>query len=550
MIPQLLKRLRAAFAELSGWDRLLAALCIGSMLFFLLQLGLFSYGRDQSIYALVAREMAQGKLPYRDVWDFKPPGIFFVYSFARTLLGASMLAPRLLEILGIGAMSAAFLYMGQQLVGSWLVGLIAAALATLLHVQLEFWHTGQPESFGGFITVIALALVISDFSTRRRQVWSELTVGALLGVTFLFKPPLAGAGIVIAAYTFKKGKLEQTPLRQTWASLLRFALGGAAVLGVCGAYFALRGGWPALSWTLFEFTPGYTKMSWQGTDAFEGMYHAVRQVLTKFSYLIPLGLVVLAFDRPLHTREREATFLFAGTVLVHLCGIAMQAKFFPYHYGATLPLLAWLVSLGLYKLWLRARRHGLLVIALLAALVWVISLRSGALDVPHGFWKRNALRTQYAFGLGPIKSREELDRQLYYTADFNLAADRDAARVITQRTPGNARIFVWGFEPMIYLFAQRGIASKYIYNVPQRAAWQTGRARTELMQHLQQLPDVVVVQHNDVFPAVTGDAMDSAVALGDFPELEDWLGQNYQALGSVEDFDLYVPSTLRYARAP
>ena len=52
-------------------------------------------------------------------------------------------------------------------------------------------------------------------------------------------------------------------------------------------------------------------------------------------------------------------------------------------------------------------------------------------------------------------------------------------------------------------------------------------------------PAVIVVQHGDHFRWVTGDDLDSAQALGDFPELRHLIDSSYQTAGSVEDFDLY-----------
>ena len=48
-----------------------------------IQILTFSYGRDQGIYAVVGDGVLHGKMPYRDLWDFKPPGIFLVYALAQ-----------------------------------------------------------------------------------------------------------------------------------------------------------------------------------------------------------------------------------------------------------------------------------------------------------------------------------------------------------------------------------------------------------------------------------------------------------------------------------
>src|SRR5512138_681071 len=57
----------------------------------------FSFGRDQGIYATVGSGILSGSVPYRDLWDFKTPGIFFVFAASEALFGHTMAAPRILE---------------------------------------------------------------------------------------------------------------------------------------------------------------------------------------------------------------------------------------------------------------------------------------------------------------------------------------------------------------------------------------------------------------------------------------------------------------------
>ena len=56
-------------------------------------------------------------------------------------------------------------------------------------------------------------------------------------------------------------------------------------------------------------------------------------------------------------------------VAIQLAGVTMQGKFFPYHYGASLLLGAFLAGLGAYKLWQRALAKGWLGVVAFAALV-------------------------------------------------------------------------------------------------------------------------------------------------------------------------------------
>src|SRR3954470_12528282 len=88
-------------------DRLLLAACLLAIALLLLQILTYGYGRDQGIYAMVGRALLAGKMPYRDAWDFKPPGIFVIYAFTRAVFGSGQWGIRVLECAGLVAMVAA-----------------------------------------------------------------------------------------------------------------------------------------------------------------------------------------------------------------------------------------------------------------------------------------------------------------------------------------------------------------------------------------------------------------------------------------------------------
>ena len=144
----------------------------------------FGHGRDQSIYALVARETLAGGMPYRDAFDFKPPGIFAVYAVSRALFGASPLGIRVLEVGAMIATTVLLLRLARRELGMPLAGWIAAALACGVHAQLDFWHTAQPETFGEPLGLGALALAAEAArapSARRRAALLG-AAGVLLGI--------------------------------------------------------------------------------------------------------------------------------------------------------------------------------------------------------------------------------------------------------------------------------------------------------------------------------------------------------------------------------
>jgi hypothetical protein len=176
-----------------------------------------------------------------------------------------------------------------------------------------------------------------------------------------------------------------------------------------------------------------------------------------------------------------------------------------------------------------------------ATFVFVVaSMRRAVNDVPYGFWQRSGMRLEYLAGLGSVHSRAALDQELYRVADYSLGANRSLAQELRERTNPNDPVYVWGFEPSIYWLSGRRPSSRFIYNVPQRAQWQQEHARRLLTADLDATPPaMIVVQHNDIFPVVTGDNLDSSASVADFPWLSRLLAANYEQLMTTEDFDLY-----------
>jgi uncharacterized membrane protein YhaH (DUF805 family) len=528
---------RQRIADPDFWLAVLAWLTIA---FGCQQILLFSFGRDQSIYAVIGDGILHGRMPYRDLWDFKPPGIYLVYALAEQLFGRNMLAPRLLEVAGLLGLVMAFRSLSQTFFGIRRPGLLGAALAVLIHAQLEFWHTGQPEAFGGFLTAYALVVTVRDNPRKRAWIaWAGM--GLLFGFAFLLKPPLGGGAVVCAAYLARREYARGERWRDAVRPVLVAGAASLVPIALCALWFRARGAWPALDWTFFHFTPGYTRLGWTGQTAPEMFYDALEEAFFHFSALAAFGVIAAIVIRPMHTREREGVFLLLGVISVQLAGVAMQGKFFQYHYSATLPLIAFIGGLGLYKLWRRCLPGGPGgALAFASFVVVAVSMRTAVNDVPGGFWWRSAQRMEYLVGATPYRSRLMLDRELYRVADFNLDADRRVAAEIQLRTAPGARVFVWGFDPAIYWFSRRAPASRFIYDVPQRVTWQRGLARSWLMHDLEaHAPAMIVVQRNDVFPYVTGHDFDSARALVTFPELDTFLIDRYHRVARVAQFVLY-----------
>lgn len=513
----------------------------------------FDHGRDQSIYSLVAREVLAGRMPYKDAFDFKPPGIFLVYALARALFGPAMVGVRILEVASLLGTSWGMVRLSERVFGRRTVGLFAAALAAQIHLQLDFWHTAQPETFGATLTIWALVLSTRAFDAtdRRRALGLWAAAGVLFGASGLMKPPLAGAGAVVVALVCAQELYARRSLRgldplRSWIPLAGMVAGGAAPFALVLGWFAAKGALGDLHQVLFVFTPEYTKISWEKQSLLPMAYYGFTEWLSGYSGALLAGLIALVAFRPTRDEAAGVVVVF-GCIFVHVAGIVMQGKFFPYHWGATFPLTALLAALGLEKALLFAARRGLPGVAAFSALFATAAYANcTAPNFGEGsFGHRNKRRIELLLSrpADPVTAWDDLA----CIADVDAVQNRAVAVYVAAHTAKEDPIFVWGFECAIYDLADRPLASKFIYNVPQRAVWSAKPMQEALMADLTRTPPkAIVVEHHDVFPMVTGSADDSAVSLSKFPRLRAMLDDDYRFAERIGDFDVYFRREASY----
>src|SRR5579862_9623650 len=84
----------------SGWIG--RAALMAAALVFVAVLGLpsilYPLHADQAMFAYIGDVWLHGKLPYRDAWDIKAPGIFAIYSIAQLAFGRSMASGHIADL--------------------------------------------------------------------------------------------------------------------------------------------------------------------------------------------------------------------------------------------------------------------------------------------------------------------------------------------------------------------------------------------------------------------------------------------------------------------
>ena len=182
-------------------------------------------GIDQGLLASVAKGLSRGQALYRDIWDQKPPGLYFAYLAAFELFGWRVSSIHWMDIAASAATAALLFAIVRQLATTTIAWLAAALFTALTIPSWLFNHGGFLERMVAetFIPIwVGLAAWCAVRYVRRPSMGAAAALGFWIGVAIVFKPNAAIYGPAIVVWLAIYG--THTPARLASA---------AAVAGLC-----------------------------------------------------------------------------------------------------------------------------------------------------------------------------------------------------------------------------------------------------------------------------------------------------------------------------
>jgi hypothetical protein len=123
---------------------------------------------------------------------------------------------------------------------------------------------------------------------------------------------------------------------------------------------------------------------------------------------------------------------------------------------------------------------------------------------------------------------------------FSYRASREVAWYVQGRTRPGEPVYVWGYDPLVYLLADRPSASRFIYSFPLMSNWAPSSWQPGFLAELEARPPVYfIVQRGEGARWITGHIIDSGDFIPWFPDLAAWLDANYQQEAEIEDYTIY-----------
>jgi|GEM_PF-1540766 4-amino-4-deoxy-L-arabinose transferase-like glycosyltransferase len=504
---------------------------------------IYPFARDHGIYAYIAEQAMHGKLLYRDILMGMLPLTVMVHEVALTLFGRSMTAIRVLDLFWTMATALlVFAFVQRAFRRPWLAA-AAGMMYSFQYYLFDFWNTAQNDGFLNLPVAAAFFLVAvaqnpepEDISHRSEYMW--LLAGIMLGLALLFKQTI---GLVVPGLAVFALAGQSSARTRNWRSFLLFTAGVVVCLGIALLIMAGSGALPGFLEGQARIALPYSRLKTDGG----GLLAGAADMLVKFITQPDLGVcgglgfigLVLVMgqgsgDRGQGTGNRERWMVVVWLVSA-LASTYVQGKFFFYHY---LPLLPPLAILGAFALatvydWLavklvRDRQRVVLFLAIAAGLLISTGYPERYMDLAR-------------VGVGDFTVEQYWFANIHSTPEFSLAEQMTVAEHLAENTPEDARVYLWGVDPLVNFLARRPTVSRFIYNHPLAATWAWPGYRSDLMRTLTtDPPEVFVTEHRDATPWVMGHDLDSYQSLMDFPKLRDFVSGNYELETRIGRFDI------------
>lgn len=438
---------------------------------------------DEQFYLLVGERMWSGAVPFVDIWDRKPVGLFLIYALAAALPGDGVLAYQLLAT-AAAILTALVVRRGAITIGARPSGATLAAIAYLVWLPLLGGRGGQSPVFYNLLTALAVLTTLrlpSLAAEGQRAAIGRSGIAAclLMGLAIQIKYTAAVEGAFVGAAHLWWLVRARARMRTVAGSTAGWLLAGLAPTLVAIAAYAAMGGaaldafWFANFGSIFD-RPGYP------------VDQIAMRLLGIAALLSPLAACALLGWR-LRPRPTPAALQIAyGWLIAALVGFAAIGTFFD-HYA--LPLVAPLALLAAPTL---GRRPRAAVGALGLGLMLVLAQRAFIADDAAGARETARLVRLNARGQCPyvfigdtityqlsdtcLPTTHVFPNLLAYSTEQGATGIDEAAevrRILATRPPvivtSTRRLTIWNMGSVVAL--KRSLRADY------RRAWSTPRAQ-------------------------------------------------------------------------
>jgi 4-amino-4-deoxy-L-arabinose transferase-like glycosyltransferase len=313
---------------------MIAILTIG---FILRVIAIFRYlGGDEAAFLYYGWMMVNGKILYRDLFNQKAPGVYFIVALIFLLSGKHILLIRVLSMI-LSVSTALILFGIGKKLSNPLVGIISAILYELEPITLHYSTIVSSETFMVFFMVLAVYFYIS--AHKKNSTWQYLLVGVFIGLSTLMRQ----TGIILLVVIVCHRLYIRDPLKSLLRSIGTLLIGTLiSVLPIIGYFLAVN----ALNDVIYA-TFFFNLSSSYGFSFLNRLDTLYNGVFTKdpVLWIVGLGGMLFALER----RNNWAIFLM-GWFIASFLLVSVLSTPYSHYYIQVMPALSLLGGIFVEKL--------------------------------------------------------------------------------------------------------------------------------------------------------------------------------------------------------
>lgn len=264
---------------------------------------------DGGTFTAIAQFMHHGAVLYKDVWDNKAPGIFFLHYLVQ-YVAEPVKAALILKVLFIFLCHVAgFLLMAHSLRRLLLLCLLTPIFWNIAFASTSFYSGDYTEFYGVVFLLISIALLAST----QTRAWHFACSGIALSAAILIKEPFVFPALATVVFVL-------VTQRSSMRNILFFSLGGIFLPLLFALYLCINGAWDSYG-SYLSFAFGYSENS-SFLDFRSFFLRLYQDILVKFP-LFTAGIIIALFS----CLDREGLKQSRNLPIV-LCAMSALSLFF------------------------------------------------------------------------------------------------------------------------------------------------------------------------------------------------------------------------------
>lgn len=399
---------------------------------------------DAGVFLYVGQRLLEGQVLYRDVWDHKPPLIYYVNALGLGITNGSRWGVWFLEYTAVAAASVLSYKLLQRAFGRWIASSVTAIWLLTFFSIIE--DGNLTETFA-LPFQFACLLLAYDIETNRAGIYRRrgFLLGILLGLLFFFKTNQIGVGLAIGAYLLFKAY----PARNWRGALKNLATILAGFLLVTAGLVILF----LVQGNLYEFWQAAFVFNVAYAGRFEFFASRFGALAAGYEYLALTGLAVfgisgfaIGVNALVFARERIPPHIHALLGLsalafpIELVLVTTSGRPFDHYFAALLYIFA------VWTAWL-------------FYLVW-----RGVCEfiAPISRQARRALAVSLLCALF-LTLLSAVNKNIKFAAQLHAPEPPKLIELIRQNTTADDTVLVFGHEARVLFFAGRRAPTRFIY---------------------------------------------------------------------------------------